>query len=84
MPGGDTRIYVAPIHCSINQFNFQIFDQFDVLKCFLLIKSNAVGYDDINLKFVKLILTCLIPYLTHLLQYFGETLTSTNSELFNN
>lgn len=58
---------------SSNTFEFACVSQNDVLSCCLAVKSNAVGYDNVDPKFVKLILPQLLPYITHL---FNTVLTS--------
>lgn len=47
-------------------FSVACVDQTDILECFLKIKSNAIGHDEINPIFLKSLLPKLLPYLTHL------------------
>jgi len=48
-------------------FSFNCVSQCDVLKSILSIKSNATGLDEINPKFLKLILPKILPVITHIL-----------------
>lgn len=54
-------------------FEFIPFTQEDVLETFLSIKSNSVGHDGIHPKFIKLILTYILPHVTHLLNTIVTT-----------
>ncbi|XP_075157817.1 uncharacterized protein LOC142231083 [Haematobia irritans] len=57
---------------SFEEFTFKCVDQYDVRKSFLSIKSNAVGMDELNPKFLKLLLPICLPYFTHI---FNTVLT---------
>lgn len=48
-----------------DSFEFSCVTEFDVYSCFRSIKSNAVGYDDVHPKFIRLLLPQIIPYITH-------------------
>lgn len=54
-------------------FEFSCVDQLDVLSCFMSMKSNAIGPDNVNPKFLKILLPVLLPFLTHLLNYIIMT-----------
>lgn len=47
-------------------FKFHCVDPLDVLWSMKSIKSNAIGYDKIDPKFVKLLMPQILPYITHL------------------
>ena len=47
-------------------FKFHCVDPLDVLWSMNSIKSNAIGYDKIDPKFVKLLMPQILPYITHL------------------
>lgn len=49
-----------------NSFKFSCVNQSDVLLCFNLIKSNAIGCDNMHPKFFRMLLPILLPYITHL------------------
>lgn len=49
-----------------NNFEFECVTQTDVMSSCLAVNSNATGCDNVDPKFVKLILPSLLPYLTHL------------------
>ncbi|XP_075150487.1 uncharacterized protein LOC142224590 [Haematobia irritans] len=46
------------------EFSFNCVEQCEVLKCFLSIKSNAEGTDELCPKFIKLLLPKCLPYFT--------------------
>lgn len=50
-----------------SKFEFACVTQDDVISSCNMIKSNAVGYDNIHPKFVKIILPHILPHITHLL-----------------
>ena len=54
-------------------FNFEPVCEYDVLRCVNKIQSNAVGIDEIPIRFIKIILPYILPYLTHLI---NEILTT--------
>lgn len=54
-------------YSSENCFEFSTVTQLDVIFAFKSINSNAIGFDNIHPKFLKIILPHLIPYITHLL-----------------
>jgi len=47
-----------------SSFSFACVTESDVLKSMLLVKSNATGVDDINPKFIKILLPKILPYIT--------------------
>uniref|UniRef100_A0A1Y1NKD6 Reverse transcriptase domain-containing protein n=1 Tax=Photinus pyralis TaxID=7054 RepID=A0A1Y1NKD6_PHOPY len=51
---------------SSTQFNFSLVTEVDVLKTFLNLKSNSVGWDGISLCMWKLCLPYLAPIITHI------------------
>ena len=57
------------------RFHFLNFVESDVYKSIMAISSNAVGFDGINLKFIKLILPFIIPYITHVFNHIVTTST---------
>ena len=52
------------INC-INTFEFTCITANDVLQSIKKIKSNAVGYDNVNPKFVQIVLPFILPFLTY-------------------
>lgn len=50
----------------VNQFSFQCFNLDDTAEGFLAVKSNAVGLDDIQPRFIKLILPWIIRHVNHI------------------
>nr|CAI5852127.1 unnamed protein product [Callosobruchus analis] len=50
-------------------FNFEETDEITVLKHLASIKSNSIGFDGIEIKFLKLCCPFLLPYLTHIINY---------------
>ena len=48
-----------------NRFSFVNVNQCDVLKSFLKITSNATGYDNIEPRFLKILLPNILPYICH-------------------
>lgn len=48
------------------KFKFRAVTEDEVHKAILKIKSDAIGYDEIPLKFVKMFLNLLLPYITKL------------------
>lgn len=48
-----------------SMFEFSCVSQFDVLTSFSLVKSNAIGFDNLHPKFVKILLPSLLPFITH-------------------
>lgn len=67
------------IESDLNVFQFTRFTQADVVECFLSIKSNSVGYDEVHPRFVKILLPHLIPYVTHLFNAILTTSTFPSS-----
>lgn len=51
---------------SANTFQYSCVYQDDVFLSCMAVKSNAIGYDNINPKFVKIILPQILPFVTHL------------------
>lgn len=60
---------------SYSAFEFSCVSQYDVLTSFSLVKSNAVGFDNVHPKFVRVILPLILPYLTHLFNTIITTST---------
>ena len=58
-----------------DEFNLINFTQEEVLESFLNVKSNAVGYDGMHPKFVKITLTYTLTYFTHLFNTIVTTST---------
>nr|CAI5845396.1 unnamed protein product [Callosobruchus analis] len=52
-----------------DQFNFQLIDDIITLRHLTSIKSNSVGFDGIEIKFLKLCCPFLLPILTHIINY---------------
>lgn len=50
-------------------FEFSCVNQFDVLSSFVSVKSNAIGHDNINPKFFKILLPLLLPFVTHIFNF---------------
>ena len=50
----------------INKFKFSFVRDVDVLECCIKIKSNAIGCDNINPKFLKALLPYLLPHITYI------------------
>lgn len=63
------NIYVP---LNLNMFSFRCVSQSDVLKYLLSVKSNAVGLDEVNPKFVRIIAPYVCPYITYI---FNTALT---------
>lgn len=61
------------IPITFQQFNFRCITNAETLFSLLSIKSNAIGYDDIHPKFIKILLPYLLPYISHL---FNTILTT--------
>jgi len=59
----NTYLNSVPENICGTRFRFMCVDQCDVLENIFKIKSNAI--EDIHLKFIKILLPKLIPYLTH-------------------
>ena len=55
------------------KLNFISFSELEVYKSIYSLKANAVGYDDVSLKFVKLIISFILPTLTHIFNYIITT-----------
>lgn len=51
---------------SNSTFKFHCVDLMEVLYSMKSIKSNAIGYDNVDPKFVKLLMPQILPYITHL------------------
>lgn len=58
-----------------SDFSFVAVSQLDVIEGFLAVKSNAIGYDGIDPKFIKIILPSIVPYITHI---FNHIITSSS------
>jgi len=56
-----------------NLFSFHVVNEFDVLKAISATKSNAIGADDISIKFIKEILPAVLPVITAI---FNKSLTT--------
>lgn len=54
-------------------FEFNTLSDEDIVEAILSVKSNATGLDDINPKFLKLLLPCILKYLTYI---FNNILTT--------
>lgn len=59
---------------SDNQFEFHCVNDNDVLTSLLKVKSNAIGYDNMDPRFIKLLLPQLLPFIT----YFFNTILTTS------
>ena len=68
MPHININFYdnVIPSRQQSNEFNFINFTQDEVPESFLNVKSNAVSYDGMDPKFVKITLPYTLTYFTHL------------------
>lgn len=58
---------------SSNQFEFHSVNNTDVLTSILKVKSNAIGYDNMDPRFIKLLLPQLLSFITH---FFNTILTT--------
>ena len=58
-----------------NSFSFSCVSEVDVIECFVKVKSNAVGKDNVDPKFVKLILPKIIKFITYI---FNSILTKSD------
>lgn len=56
-----------------SQFEFRCVNEFEVLKAILSVKSNSIGYDGIDPRFIKILLPNLLPFLTF---FFNKIFTS--------
>lgn len=63
-PTGNRQPTIIPDIVEEDQFKFRAVTEDEVHKAILRIKSDAIGYDEIPLKFVKLFLDLLVPYIT--------------------
>nr|CAH7729994.1 unnamed protein product [Callosobruchus chinensis] len=52
-----------------DDFNFQLIDDLITLRHLTSIKSNSVGFDGIEIKFLKLCCPFLLPIITHIINY---------------
>ncbi|XP_075150490.1 uncharacterized protein LOC142224592 [Haematobia irritans] len=66
----DQSYYDTPNTPIESSFNFECVSRFDVIRSFLSVKSNAVGADNIDLRFIRILLPELIPYLTYVFNQF--------------
>ena len=57
--------YTSPF-CISNMFNFVFVTEFDIVKHFHKIKSNAIGLDNIHPVFLKYMLPKLLPYICYM------------------
>lgn len=71
----DYLSYNNNIFTEQNRFEFACVTQRDVYNCCNLIKSNAVGHDNIHPKFLRIILPLILPHITHLI----NTIITTSS-----
>ena len=60
------------VHRYMYSFSFRCVDQFDVLQCISSVKSNAIGSDDLDLLFLKILAPRFLPFYIHL---FNTVLT---------
>lgn len=51
---------------SSNYFNFECINQEDAMNSIFGIKSNAMGFDKIHPKFLKLVIPVILPHITHI------------------
>lgn len=56
-----------------SMFGFSCIDENELFKAVMSVKSNAVGIDDINLKFIKLVFPLLSPFILYI---FNHVLTT--------
>lgn len=63
------------INESENLFYFSNVSGVDVVEAFSQVKSGAVGMDGIHLRFIKLLLNFLLPYITHIFNFCLTTST---------
>lgn len=61
-----------------NPFSFRCVNETEVLHSILSIKSNAIGTDEINPRFIKIIVPKILPYLTYI---FNTVLTKSTFPL---
>ena len=54
-------------------FNFITFMDYEVYNALLSIKSNAVGDDGVYLRFIKIIIIFILPYITHIFKHIITT-----------
>ena len=54
-------------------FNFITFMDYEVYNALLSIKSNAVGDDGVHLRFIKIIIIFILPYITHIFNHIITT-----------
>jgi len=64
---------LSPSHLTFQErdgsFDFRLFEQHEVLNAVKRIKSNATGADGIHLRFLKLILPCILPTITNIFNF---------------
>lgn len=63
------------LHNDHNGFEFSCVEQTDVLSCVFAVKSNAIGSDNIDPRFLKLIIPYILPHITHLFNAIITTST---------
>lgn len=71
---GQPDFYDQHLQPDTVEFNFHCLNLLDVAESFNAVKSNSVGLDDINPKFIKMILPWIIRFVTHLF----NTIITTN------
>ncbi len=59
----------VPVLQGVQKFSFQPVDCVDVLNAIKSVKSNAAGFDEIPLSFIKLLIPIILPTLTHIFNY---------------
>ncbi|XP_075151220.1 uncharacterized protein LOC142225331 [Haematobia irritans] len=66
----DLSFYDTPNASMESSFNFECVNSFDVLDSLLSVKYDAVGADNIDPRFIKILLPELMPYLTYVFNQF--------------
>lgn len=56
-------------------FEFACVEQTEVLSCVLAVKSNSIGSDNIDPRFLRLIIPSILPYVTHIFNVIITTST---------
>jgi hypothetical protein len=62
-----------PSHLAHSRFEFQSVSEVDVFHGMRGITSNAVGFDNLSMRFLKLIQHLIIPQMTHMINFSFET-----------
>jgi len=60
---------------SSNSFQFEPISDNDIFRCFSKITSNAIGEDNLPLRFIKIVLPYIASSLTHLINHIFTTCT---------